>query len=150
MDAALDSPDYPADDEEQRRRHRRALPFQRRHDSGLRSGVGTMQILEGLKEVGQFDEADSMNFLEPMRHWVTTMAQQTFTPLHDFQPQAQPPSGESRRVAEGPLVKRAAAMQRMLRGPIIDAWTFALKIAGKQAKTAPCLLVAAVRGGRGR
>lgn len=132
MDAAMDGGDYLADDEANA-----TDPATRGYggtDSPLRNGVGTMQILEGLKEVGQFDEADPDNFLLPMKHWVTTMAQQTFTPLHDFQPQAQPPSGESRRVAEGPLVKRAAKMQKMLRGTIIDAWMFALKIAGKKAK----------------
>jgi hypothetical protein len=134
MESALDAPDYLSDDEENADLTDGVYQGHGGTRSGLRSGAGTMEILEGLKEVGQFDEADPENFISPMKHWVTTMAQQTFTPLHDFQPQAQPPSGESRRVAEGPLVKRAAKMQKMLRGTIVDAWMFALKIAGKQAK----------------
>jgi len=131
LDANSDGGDFPADDESLATSGDGPLSRHGGTNTNLRTGAGSMQMLEGLSKVGQFDEADPEVFMGPMKQYITTMAQQTQTPLHDFQPQAQPPSGESRRVAEGPLVKRAKKMQKMLRGPIIDAWLFAMKIAGK-------------------
>jgi hypothetical protein len=131
LDANMDGNDFPADDEALATAGDGPLSSHGGVDSNLRNGPGTTQLMQGISKLHQFDEADPEVFMGPMKQYITTMAQQTQTPLHDFQPQAQPPSGESRRVAEGPLVKRAKKMQKMLRGPIIDAWLFAMKIAGK-------------------
>jgi hypothetical protein len=98
--------------------------------SGIRTGPGTMQIWDGMTEVGQFDPADPKVFLEPVKMYVELMAQMTTTPLHDFNPGAVPPSGESRRVAEAPLVKRIQRQQQLQRAPIQEEWLFALKLAG--------------------
>ena len=98
--------------------------------SGIRTGPGTMQVWDGMKEVGQFDPADPKVFLDPIKLYVELMAQMTTTPLHDFNPGAVPPSGESRRVAEAPLVKKIQRMQAMQRSPIREEWRFALELAG--------------------
>lgn len=98
--------------------------------SGIRTGPGTIQVWDGMKEVGQFDPADPKVFLDPVQMYVELMAQMTTTPLHDFNPGAVPPSGESRRVAEAPLVKKIQRMQRMQRSPIREEWLFALELAG--------------------
>lgn len=102
--------------------------------SGVRTGPGTMQVWDGAKEVGQFDPADPKVFLDPVQMYVELMAQMTTTPLHDFNPGAVPPSGESRRVAEAPLVKKIQRMQSMQRSPIREEWRFALEVAGIGAK----------------
>lgn len=98
--------------------------------SGVRTGPGTMQVWDGMKEVGQFDPADPKVFLDPVQMYVELMAQMTTTPLHDFNPGAVPPSGESRRVAEAPLVKKIQRMQSIQRSPIREEWLFALELAG--------------------
>lgn len=66
-----------------------------------------IMLLKGLKEVGQFPNADPTSFLLPMESYTKAISSTTKTPLHMFQGLGggQLPSGESLRVAEAPLIK---------------------------------------------
>lgn len=96
--------------------------------SKLRGGPGTMLELDGMKAVGQFEAAQPNVFLEPAQNLIRLMAQITETPLHAFDPSGDTPSGESLRVAEAPLVKKAINRERMLNSPIQETWKFVLKV----------------------
>jgi hypothetical protein len=132
LDEADDSPDWEADEDADlvdgvnpsgvRRSGQR---------SAQRSGPGTMQRFTGMREVGTFDEADPDVFIKSVDMYVLIMAVLTRTPLHDFKPSTQPPSGESRRVAEAPLVKRAKKLQATLRAPVVSTWRFVAELAGR-------------------
>jgi hypothetical protein len=100
--------------------------------SNVRGGPGTMQMWTGMKEVGQFDAADSSKyFMGPAMQYISIMSVLTDTPLHDFEKSIIPPSGESRKVAERPLTNKAKFMQRRFRGTISEQWRFAMKLAGR-------------------
>lgn len=99
-------------------------------DSGQRSGPGTMQEFEGFTEVGQFATADPQVFLDPVELYVRLMAQITNTPLHYFDPSGDMPSGESLKTAEAPKVRKVQWLETLFRGPILETWTFALRLVG--------------------
>lgn len=96
---------------------------------GLAAGPGEMWLLRADK-VGQFQAADPDAFLKPMAQYIRAMATATGTPLHYFEGQGGAPSGESRRVAETPLVKKVEARQAMFGSTWREIFTFALKILG--------------------
>jgi hypothetical protein len=98
--------------------------------SGLYGGPGTMLELHGKKSVGQFEAADPAVFTDPAQLYIRLMAQVTETPLHAFDPSGDTPSGESLKVAEAPLVKKAINRETMLKGPIQETWKFVLRILG--------------------
>ncbi len=100
--------------------------------SGLYGGPGTMLELHGKKTVGQFDAADPDVFLKPAQFLIRSMAQITETPLHAFDPSGDTPSGESLKVAEAPLVKKAINREAMLKAPIQETWKFVLRVLGVQ------------------
>jgi hypothetical protein len=124
----MDAPDWDADDDAVDQEG----PTQTRRGgqrSAMRGGPGTMQVLTGTKEVGQFDAADTdVFFMGPAMKYVRIMAVLCDTPLHDFEQTIIPPSGESRRVAEQPLVNRVQYMQRRFRGVVKEEWKFTLKL----------------------
>lgn len=103
-----------------------------------RTGPGIHQEFKGVKEVGQFDAADPMAFLEPAGFYVRLMAQLTNTPLHRFDPTGSLPSGESLKVAEAPQVKVALRQITMATAPMLEAWKFALQVAGITVRTLTC------------
>lgn len=98
--------------------------------SSMRSGPGTMQVMDGMKEVGQFAAADPTVFLAPTELYIRLMAQLTTTPLHYFDPSGDAPSGESLKTAEAPLVKKIGNREVMLRGAVVETWVLALRIVG--------------------
>lgn len=98
--------------------------------SGMRSGPGTMQILAGMKAVGQWDPADPKVFIDPTDLYVRIMSQTTQTPLDDFDPSREQPSGESRRRKEAPLVAKADNRLLYLGSTWGDLWRYALKLRG--------------------
>lgn len=98
--------------------------------SNMRGGAGTMQLWTGMKEVGQFDPGDpDVMFMGPATTYVAMMAVLTDTPQHDFLRTVIPPSGESRRVAEQPLVNKAKTTIRRLT-PALESLTRYLLAAG--------------------
>jgi hypothetical protein len=130
LDHATDSPNWEADENADVSGSTPGNERRGGESSRVRAGAGTMQLWDGMKEVGQFDAADPRVFMDPVMRYISMMAVLTDTPLHDFERQVIPPSGESRRVAERPLVNRATKMQRRFRAPIQEMWKFALRIDG--------------------
>lgn len=98
--------------------------------SSGRSGPGTVQRFTGTSEVGQFAAADPAVFLDPTELFVRLMAQLTRTPLHYFDPSGGTPSGESLKVADAPLVKRAQRMHSLLAAPLEEMWDLCLRLRG--------------------
>lgn len=96
----------------------------------LKSGAGELWWLKGIKQVGQFQVADPDAFLEPMREYVQTMAVLTDTPLHAFRAGGQMPSGEARRAAEVPLIKRVKDLQLAFGATWRELFRFALRMSG--------------------
>jgi hypothetical protein len=82
--------------------------------SRLRSMPGTMQMLAGIKSVGQFDAATSDNFLKNIEFYIRIMAVACGVPLFEFDLNGEQPSGEARRRASGRLNKHARKIKRAL------------------------------------
>lgn len=101
-------------------------------NTNMKSGPGVFHKLTGMKEVGAFDAADPMAFLEPAGFYVRLMSQLTNTPLHRFDPTAEMPSGESLKTAEGPQVKMAKRQMTMASAPTVESWKFAFRTLGQQ------------------
>lgn len=98
--------------------------------SQLRSGPGTMMVMDGMKGVGQFDAADPAVFLDPTQVFVRLMSQITTTPAHYFDPSGDVPSGESLKTADAPLVRRARWAIKVLKGAVAETWLLALRMRG--------------------
>lgn len=77
---------------------------------GLKAAPGGVWEMSGVKAVGEFAAADPKNFLDPIIHYVNAIAQVSDTPLHAFMTHEQP-SGEARRRAEAPLVRKVENRQ---------------------------------------
>ena len=132
LDQQLDSPDW-ASDENATATAGGYLPGEGRSGVGsnMRGGPATMQVYTGTKEVGQFDAADTdVFFMGPAMKYIRIMAVLTDTPLHDLEQSIIPPSGESRRVAEQPLVNKARYMQKRFRATVSEQWRFTLRLKG--------------------
>jgi len=102
------------------------------HDSTLRAGPGEVWWLNGVRQAGQFEPPNPEVFLAPLEVYIRMMAQVTSTPLHYFDPQTYsrlPPSGESIRAAEVPLLKKVRRRQITYGHGWDRALKFALKIA---------------------
>jgi len=102
------------------------------HDSALRAGPGEVWWLNGVRQAGQFDPPNPDVFLQPLDVYIRMMAQVTSTPLHYFDPQTYsrlPPSGESIRAAEVPLLKKVRRRQITYGHGWKSAMAFALKVA---------------------
>jgi hypothetical protein len=99
--------------------------------SDYQAHPGSVWIMRGITGVGQFQAADAQQFLNPFRAHVQSMAALTSTPLHVFDLSGTQPSGESRRAAEGPLIKRVEDLQRSIGSTWKDAGEFALLIHGR-------------------
>lgn len=99
-------------------------------EQGLRAGSGEVWWLKGVKGVGQFEVADPKVFTDPAEFYIRMMAQTTDTPLHFFDPGGDQPSGESRRTAEGTLVKKVKNLAQSFGFTAGDALAFALAVLG--------------------
>lgn len=96
--------------------------------SGLKSEPGHVWFLKNIKAVGQFQAADSAVFLLPLVAYIRAMAQVCRTPVHKFDFQGNPPSGEALRVTEQPFVKKVRAIQMSFGATWNDLLEFILKI----------------------
>ena len=107
-------------------------------NTSLRTGAGTMQTYPGTKEVGQFDAADPMLFLEPALIYIKLLATLTSTPAHHFYPEDTPmgqaPSGAALTKAEAPLIAAVQRLQTLQRGAVREEWTFGLGLTGVTVK----------------
>ena len=96
---------------------------------GLKAGPGELWWLTGEDlEIGQFDAADPDAFLKPFQEYVKAMAASTHTPVHHFEGMADPPSGESLRVATEPLIKKVEDRKKMFSPTWRQVFDFALRI----------------------
>lgn len=79
---------------------------------------------------GEFASADISKYIEISETFRKEMARVSRTPLHYFSLQGSMPSGESFRVAEAPLTKKALDRQDSFGAIWSDAMRFALQIGG--------------------
>jgi hypothetical protein len=96
--------------------------------TGKRNGPGTMQTLTGMREVGQFAAADPTVFLTPVDVYVRLMSQLTGTPLWEFDPSKEQPSGVSRRRGEAPLIAKIVNREAYLTATWEAFWGRALRL----------------------
>jgi hypothetical protein len=84
------------------------------------------------RSAGEFVAATPDTFIAPFNRYVLAMAQVTGTPMHEFDPSGQPPSGESLKVADAPLVKRADARKLLEGAAWGDMYAFVLELFGHE------------------
>lgn len=95
----------------------------------LQGGPGTILKLDGMKEVGTFEVGEPKSFLEPMEFYVRALAQTTTTPNRYFYPPgAHPPSGESYRAEDTPLINKVKQRQDDYEDPHCEVYAFAMEI----------------------
>lgn len=105
--------------------------FTRLAKAPLESGPGSLWELSGSNlKVGQFPSSDSDNFLSPARTIIQMGAAVTDTPMHYFDISGDQPSGESRRAADAPLIKKVMARRDVLEAAHIDVFDYALALRG--------------------
>lgn len=80
----------------------------------VRSVPGEIALLKGIRQVGQFDAANSTEFTGNLEWYMRATAVVTGTPLFEFDLNGEQPSGEARRRAEGRINKHARKVQRAL------------------------------------
>uniref|UniRef100_A0AAU2AAL9 Phage portal protein n=1 Tax=Streptomyces sp. NBC_00093 TaxID=2975649 RepID=A0AAU2AAL9_9ACTN len=97
---------------------------------GVANQPGSLAVLKGIKEVGEFKAADPSTSIEPMRVNIRAMATVTATPLHYFEPTGNVPSGEALRVAEAPLVKKTKMRQLCFGSTWRQVFSFLLETQG--------------------
>lgn len=78
----------------------------------VRSVPGEIALLKGIKNVGQFDAAQSTEFTGNLEWYMRATAVITGTPIFEFDLKGDQPSGEARRRAEGRINKHARKVQR--------------------------------------
>lgn len=107
--------------------------------SQLSADPGSLWYLRGIKELLQLDPVDPDTFLKPFDGYVRAMAQISEIPMHYFDPTGDAPSGESLKVAEAPLVKRANERQAWYGATTIDLAQFVLTLLGVASPTVALL-----------
>lgn len=100
--------------------------------SRLKSGPGETWWLEGVKEVGQFETADSAPFIEGMKFQAKAMALLTDLDRSDFDldGSGQAPSGESRRIARAGLHAKVRSLIGQYKPVAESMLEFALEMIG--------------------
>jgi hypothetical protein len=81
-------------------------------ESRIRTVPGAISLLRGVKQVGQFSETNSDDFLKNLDWYVRVMAVATGVALFEFDLTGQQPSGESRRRAESRSIRKAERIKR--------------------------------------
>lgn len=95
----------------------------------MQGGPGTILKLDGMKTVGTFDVGEPKSFLEPAEFYIRCMAQTTTTPLRYFYPPgAHPPSGESYRAEDTPLINKVKQRQDDYEETHCEVYAFAMEI----------------------
>lgn len=82
------------------------------------------------QSAGEFQAADPNTFILPFNRYVKAMAQTTGTPMHEFDPSGDVPSGESLKVAEAPLIKKVEWIHLMFGAEYRNMWGFSLSLLG--------------------
>lgn len=91
---------------------------------------GATWLLRATKSVGQFATADTQNFLRPLDSLIRQMSVVTDTPFHLFDLGGQTPSGESRRAAEAPLIKKVLDRQASFGVTWREVLSFCMQVGG--------------------
>jgi SPP1 Gp6-like portal protein len=97
-------------------------------ENKLKSDPGNVWWIDGAKAVGQFDVANADAFLKPLNQFVRAMSTVTETPLHLFDVQGQPPTGESRRTAEGGQTRKIRRRQRQYGATWREVYAYCLSL----------------------
>lgn len=126
LDSNNDDPDWDDDD----RADDSSENMQGGVSSSMRSGPGTLTMLNNVKSVGSFETADPADFLEPLTVYVKLMSQTCTTPLRFFYSPGSRPSGESLRAEDAPLVKKTRVFQMVFSTTWSEMWRFMLKLSG--------------------
>lgn len=113
--------DFPTDDDNDPE-----SPYNR---SRFRADPGEVWLATA-KTAGQFQAADADTFIKPFNRYVLAMAQVCETPMHEFEPGGQPPSGESLKVAEAPLIKRCDTRKLLAGSTLRDMYAYCLELLG--------------------
>lgn len=101
------------------------------NESQLEADPAAVWQFSGMKEVGQFQAANSDAFLKPFDRYVKALAQATDTPFHYFDRQGErPPSGENIRQVNEFLNKKAGFRQVAFGAEIKKFTTLALTMMG--------------------
>lgn len=132
-----DDPDWDDDADAQAVNGLPGLPGRQRRggqSSSMRSGPGIIEYLSGMKDVKQFDAAESANFIEPIPTYLRLMSMATDMPLYELDPAVTPPSGRALKVANAPLDAKQEHLEALLDTPFVQAYEFALKVVGKTAE----------------
>jgi hypothetical protein len=94
--------------------------------SKMRNAPGALNWLVGVKDLKEFPAAPPGVFLEPMTVYARLMGQVTDTPGYRLNFTGEPPSGESLKVDNQPLNKKAGKRQRWFGATIQEQWIFIL------------------------
>lgn len=95
--------------------------------SGLRTGPGTLQVLQNIKSTGQYASADPRSFIEPLEVFIGLMSAATSTPMNEFKTSGQQPAGDSQREAKANLIENVKFRQLMLSASWSEFWKLVLK-----------------------
>lgn len=98
--------------------------------SQLSADAGSLWWLQGVKGVGQFDQADPSIFTNPMTLYLRFGALITDTPLTRLDPTGAALSGEALRAMEAPFIKKVIDRQASYGETWAELIAFALSILG--------------------
>lgn len=105
-------------------------PAQAENRTRLGGGPGSMQLLPGMKEVGQWNAADASNFIDPLSFYIRAMSELTSTPLHEFDTTGGAPSGETLKAVDRPLNDKINSRHRGFEPDWQGSGQFGMKILG--------------------
>ena len=125
---ALQDPNATADEGEDWDEDDASAATESTSDPKLKAGPGELWWLEGAKAAGQFDVASADAFLKPLNQYVRGMSTVTETPLHLFDVQGQPPTGESRRTAEAGMTRKIRRRQRQFGATWREVYAYCLSL----------------------
>lgn len=98
--------------------------------SQLSADAGSVWWLNGVKGVGQFDQADPGVFTDPVTLYLRLGALITDTPLTRLDPTGAPMSGEALRALEAPFIKKVTDRQVSYGDTWAEVFEFALMLQG--------------------
>jgi len=93
-------------------------------ESGLRAEPGSIAMLRGVTNVGEFSAAPASNWLESIDKYIDIMSMVTGTSIQAFnQLGGDIASGESRRAADAPEARKAGKIRLQISGTLADMLT---------------------------